>query len=79
MHWALELQQSVHEIDRLHLKTGLVTQNKEIAIAARGRLKNMTQQISGLILFFKVGKTEAGTYSLEHINTQRIFPSIFCR
>ena len=39
----------------------------------------MTEQISGLILHFKVGKTEEGKYALQHTATQRVFPSIFCR
>ena len=79
MPWALQWEQSVHKIDRLHLKTALVLQNKNIAVVARGRTEGMIEQISGLVLHFKVSKDDSNQYKLEHVTTQRVFPSIFCR
>ena len=39
----------------------------------------MIEQISGLVLHFKVNKDDSNQYKLEHVMTQRVFPSIFCR
>lgn len=80
MDWALILEQNVHKIDRMHLKTGAVQDDKTIAIMGRGRTEGMRQQISGIMLYFTVTKNEDdGKYTLTHTCTQRVFPSIFCR
>ena len=43
MYWALNDPQTVHEIDRLHIKTGIALDDGKIAIVARGRLKGMVE------------------------------------
>mmetsp|Transcript_41711 Transcript_41711/g.54939 ORF Transcript_41711/g.54939 Transcript_41711/m.54939 type:complete len:86 (+) Transcript_41711:696-953(+) len=58
MPWALEWKQSEHKIDRLHLKSAILMQNKNIVIVARGRSEGMIEQISGLALHFQVKKVE---------------------
>ena len=79
MYWAQELTQQTHQIDRLHLKAGVLQENGDIAIVARGKTHTMKQQIAGLIIYFRVVQGEDGKYSLQHLSTQRYFPSIFCR
>ena len=79
MYWAQELTQQTHQIDRLHLKAGVLQENGDIAIVARGKTHTMKQQIAGLIIYFRVNQGEDGKYKLEHLTTQRYFPSIFCR
>jgi len=78
MEYAMTLLQTTHKIDRLHLKTAIVQADGTIAVFARGRTEGMKQQISGLILYFKVTQAE-GKYAVELAKTQRVFPSIFCR
>lgn len=79
-YWALELQQSTHTIDRLHIKSGIAMDDGSINIVGRGRIQGMVEQIGGIVLNFKVRKDpETGKYSLSHQRTQRYFPSIFCR
>lgn len=53
-YWALELPAGTHEIDRLHIKSGVVMDDKSIQIVGRGRLKGMVEQIAGCILNFRV-------------------------
>ena len=79
MYWALNCPHSEHEMDRLHIKTGIMLDDGTIAIVARGRLKGMVEQISGLIMHFRVTKNDDGKYALERETIQRVFPSIFCR
>ena len=43
MYWALNCPQSVHEIDRLHIKTGIMLDDGTIAVVARGRVKGMVE------------------------------------
>lgn len=80
MDWALEWKNDQHELTRLHIKTAITMENGNILVVARGKPKSVTQQISGLLLEFKVEKDDKGKYKLEPITpVKRIFPSIFCR
>lgn len=40
-YWAMEMPQSTHEVDRLHIKSGICMDDKSISIVARGRPKGM--------------------------------------
>ena len=64
MSWALDLPQTLHKIDRLHIKTGICMDDGRIAVIARGRPEGLAQQITGLVLFFKVSKNDNGKYIL---------------
>ena len=79
MYWALNCPHSEHEMDRLHIKTGIMLDDGTIAIVARGRLRGMVGFMSGLIIRFRVTKNEDGKYALERETIQRFYPSIFCR
>ena len=79
MYWALNLTQGAHNIDRLHIKTSITLDDGTIAVVARGRLKGMVEQMSGIIMHFRVIKNADGTYALERDSIQRFLPSIFCR
>ena len=54
MYWALNLRQTVHNTDRLHIKAAITLEDGTIAVVARGRIKGMAEQISGLIMYFTV-------------------------
>lgn len=56
MYYALNLPQTAHNIDRLHIKAGIALDDGTIAVVARGRLKGMPEQMSGLIMYFRVNK-----------------------
>ena len=56
MYYALNLPQTAHNIDRLHIKACITLDDGTIAVVARGRLKGMPEQMSGLIMYFRVNK-----------------------
>ena len=52
MTWAFESTLDQHQIQRFHLKCGVMQPDGSIVVIARGRQANMQEQISGLILTF---------------------------
>ena len=57
MYYALNLPQTALNIhERLHIKAAITLDDGTIAVVARGRLKGMAEQMSGLIIYFRVTK-----------------------
>ena len=54
MYYALNLPEKTHKIERLHVKACITLEDGTIAVVARGRLKGMVEQMSGLILYYRV-------------------------
>lgn len=53
--------------------------DNRIAIMARGRLPDMKEQVASLLLYFKIGKDEAGKWTATLDQKQIIWPTIFPR
>jgi len=56
MKFVLKMSQAEHTLDRFHLKCGVAMADDRIAIMSRGRLPGMRENISSLILYFRVKK-----------------------
>ena len=79
--WAFKCEREKHKIDRFHVKcaTALPSRN-EIHVVARGRLENMREQITTLILVFKVSNDGLKiTSSDDKLSVLRLWPIIFPR
>jgi len=48
------MENSVHQIDRFHLKSAVVAADGSIIVLARGRIPNMREQVTVLLLRFEV-------------------------
>ena len=79
MYYALNLPQTVHNMDRLHVKACITLEDGRIAVVGRARLKGMVEQMSGIIMYFRVTTNSDGTYALEREAIQRYLNCIYCR
>lgn len=78
MEWVLKMEQSQHNLDRFHLKSGVTMADNRIAIMARGRLPGMREQIASLVLYFRISN-EHGKWNAVMEQPQIIWPTIFPR
>jgi hypothetical protein len=54
MYFCFESEQSIHKIDRFHLKSAVLAADGSIIVLARGRIPNMREQVTVLLLRFEV-------------------------
>ena len=65
MYFALKMLQSTHKLDRFHFKCAVgLPHRQQIVVNCRGRIDGMREMISGLLLFFDVGRDEEGKWRL---------------
>ena len=79
--WAFRCDREKHKVDRFHVKsaTAVPSQN-EIHVCARGRLEGMREQITTLLLVFKVSGDGLKIISSEEkLSVLRLWPIIFPR
>jgi len=79
--WAYRCDREKHKVDRFHVKcaTAVPSQN-EIHVVARGRLENMREQITTLLLVFKISADGMKIVNSEDkLTILRLWPIIFPR
>jgi len=79
--WAYRCDRDKHKVDRFHVKcaTAVPSQN-EIHVVARGRLENMREQITTLLIVFKVSADGLKIVNSEDkLTILRLWPIIFPR